>query len=118
MCQRSIDKYNLRYTTVLSDGDSKSYDAVVAEQSFGDKTHSSKEECINHVSKCMGSTLSKLKDDLKACGQSISGKEKLKDALVKKSQNYYGRAIREHSDDTLQMKKRKFAILCHLSSSD
>ena len=74
---------------------------------------------LNHVSKCTGSTLRKLKDDLEACGQSISGKEKLKDALVKKSHNYYVCAIREHSDDTLQMKKRrKFAILFHLSSSD
>ena len=118
MFQRSVEKYNLRYTTVLSDGDSKSYDAVVAEKVYGDKTEIKKEECINHVSKRMGSALRKLKDDRKTSGQSISGKGKLTDALVKKIQNYYGRAIREHSDDTLQMKKSIFAILFHLSSSD
>ena len=115
---RSVDQHKLRYTTVLSDGDSKSYDTLVAEKVYGDGVEIKKEECINHVSKRMGTALMKLKNELKAQGQSISGKGKLTEALVKKIQNYYGRAIRDNSDDTTLMKKRIFAILFHLSSSD
>ena len=116
--KRSMDKHKLRYLTVFSDGDSKSYDALVAEKVYGDELEIKKEECINHVSKRMGTALRKLKGELKARGQSISGKGKLTDSLVKKIQNYYGRAIREHSDNTVQMKKRIFATIFHLSSSD
>ena len=40
------------------------------------------------------------------------------EALVRKIQKYYGRAIRDNSDDNTLMKKPIFRILFHLSSPD
>ena len=67
----------------------------------------------------MGTTWRKLKDDLKVNGKSISGKGRLTDALVKNIEHYYGRPVREHSDDIVQMKRGMFAIIIfHLLPSN
>ena len=49
---------------------------------------------------------------------SIAGKGKLTKEKILKIQNYYGRAIKDNSHDTLLMRKRIFAILFHLTSTD
>ena len=115
---RSVARNKLRYTTMLSDGDSKSYDAVVALKPYGDKVRIDKEDCINHVSKRMGTALRNLVATAKAQQQSISGKGKLTDIKIKKIQNFYGRAIKDHSGDIEMLKRRIMAILLHLSSTD
>ena len=71
---RSIDKHKVRYKRVLSDGDSKLFDTLVAEKVYGDGLEIENEECINHVSRKMGTALMKLKNELKAQGQSIRGR--------------------------------------------
>ena len=68
---RSIEKYKLRYTVMLSDGDSKSYDAVSSAEVYGKDKKITKEDCINHVSKRMGTALKKLVDSSKAQGPTI-----------------------------------------------
>ena len=115
--QRSVDKLGLRYTTMLSDGDSKSFDAVSKINVYGD-TEISKEDCVNHVSKRMGAALRNLKAEAKAAKKPIGGKGKLTDEKVVKIQNYYGRAIKDNAGDTELMKKRIFAILFHMTSTD
>ena len=77
-----------------------------------------KEECVNHVSKRMGTALRNLTDDCKSRKESISGKGKLTAVKITKIQNYYGRAIKDHCNDIELMKKRIYAILFHMSSSD
>ena len=47
--KRSVEKNKYRYTTMLSDGDSKAYDAVIALRPYGDNVLIFKEDCINHV---------------------------------------------------------------------
>ena len=116
--KRSIDKHKLRYTTMLCDGDSSAYDAIIADKPYGPMVTIEKEDCVNHVSKRMGTALRKLVDVSKAKKESISGKGKLTQDKIKKIQNYYGRAIKEHSNDLDLLKKRIYAILFHLSSSD
>ena len=116
--RRSEEHHHLRYTVMLSDGDSKAFDAVVADCPYGEDAKLSKEDCVNHVSKRMGAALRNLSSTLKAQKQSISGKGKLTQEKITKIQNYYGRAIKDNAGNIEMMKKRIFAILFHLSSTD
>lgn len=50
--QRSRNS-GMRYVTMLSDGDSKAFNAVCEAKVYGDK-EVKKEECVNHVAKRMG----------------------------------------------------------------
>ena len=115
---RSVEKFNLRYITMLCDGDSKSFDAVKQTEIYGKDIPIQKEDCINHVSKRMGTALRKLVDSSKNQGLQISGKGRLTKEKIVKIQNYYGRAIKDTSHDMDLLKKRIYAILFHLSSSD
>ena len=115
--KRSVENHKLRYTAMLCDGDSKAYDAVCQAKVY-DTVEIQKEDCVNHVSKRMGTALRKLSAESKSQGSSISGRGKLTQVKLTKIQNYYGRAIKDHADDLELLKRRIFAILFHLSSSD
>ena len=91
---------------------------MVEKEVYGKDTTLSKEDCVNHVSKRMGTALRNLKDQCTTQGQSISGKGKLTNEKILKIQNYYGRAIKGNSEDPQVMKQRIFAILFHLTSTD
>ena len=115
---RSESEYKLRYTTMLCDGDSKAHDAVQKSKVYGPCTNIMKEDCTNHVSKRMGTALRNLIAVSKAQKESLSGKGKLTQEKITKIQNYYGRAIKDYSNDITLLKRRIFAILLHFSSSD
>ena len=53
----------------------------------------------------------------KVQGKSISGRGQLTKEKIK-IQNYYGRAIKDNADDLETMKKKIFAILFHMSSTN
>jgi len=91
---------------MLCGGDSKAYDKIVEVGVYGREKQVAKEECINHVSKRMGTALCKLS---KARGASIFGKGKLTQDKVLKIQNYYGRAIKDNTDDISVLKQRIYA---------
>ena len=74
---RSVDKVKLRYMTMLCDGDSKSYDAVSGAEIYGSQKPITKEDCINDISKRMGTALQKLLSTSKVQGESLAGKGKL-----------------------------------------
>ena len=116
--KRSEEKHKLRYTAMLCDGDSKAFDAVVAAEPYGPEIKIEKEDCVNHVSKRMGTALRNIVATSKAQKDSLSGKGKLTQEKITKIQNYYGRAIKDNANDVELLKKRIFAILFHLSSSD
>ena len=115
--KRSVADHKIRYTSMLCDGDSKSFDAICEAKVYGD-VKITKEDCVNHISKRMGTALRKLSAEAKSQGSSISGKGKLTNAKILKIQNYYGRAIKDHANDVGLLKRRIFAILFHLSSTD
>ena len=99
--QRSVAKYGLRYTCMLCDGDSKSYNYIVERKVYGKDVSINKDECINHASKRMGTALRNLKEQCTAKGESIGGKGfKLTNDLITKIQNYYGRTIEDNHADT------------------
>jgi hypothetical protein len=57
---RSIEKHSIRYNPFIGDGDSKAFRRVCKDKPYGDEYIISKEECIGHVQKRMGTRLRNL----------------------------------------------------------
>ena len=57
--QRSEEK-GLRYTTYIGDGDSRSFSTIQLLAPYGPQVVITKEECVGHVQKRMGSRLRSL----------------------------------------------------------
>ena len=112
MFRRSIEKYKLRYTTLISDGDSKTHKAI-CEENIYDGKDVIKLECVGHIQKRMGTGLRKLKKEKK-----LGGKGKLTDAMIDSMQTYYGKAIRENKGHVEEMQKATLAIIYHKISTD
>ena len=96
MFSRSIRKYGLRYTGVLSDGDSSMFTGLSRAQIYGE-TQIIKHECINHVSKRMTRALMTL---LKSSKKNVAnmrlggkGHGKLTGTVVTKLSNYFSNAV-------------------------
>ena len=66
---RSVDRHKFRYTTLLSDGDSNTYKHLCALNVYGDVTVIVKEECINHMTKRLGTAVRKLFSQSKKWGR-------------------------------------------------
>ncbi|KAH7984678.1 hypothetical protein HPB52_023507 [Rhipicephalus sanguineus] len=117
MFQRSWAKHGLRYTTVLSDGDSRTFHALSEAEVYG-FIQIDKKDCINHVHKRMGAALRNLVDKKKAQGESLGGRGKLTQEKIKKIANYYGYALRSNINDVPAMKRAVEATLLHMTSTD
>ncbi|KAG0421933.1 hypothetical protein HPB47_002211 [Ixodes persulcatus] len=84
LLQHSLSLHGLRYTTMLCDGDSRSYHGVAEAKVYG-FTEVEKEDCTNHVRKRMGTALHKLVQKHKSDnGGCISGKGRLTGDLITK----------------------------------
>lgn len=80
--RRSVSNNSkLRYTTVLSDGDSKAFDALKALMPYGPDVTLNKEECINHASKRLRNGLEGLKKG-GPDGMSLSGRGMLSEGTI------------------------------------
>ncbi|CAN7994903.1 unnamed protein product, partial [Ixodes pacificus] len=74
---RSWERQDLRYTTMLSDGDSRSFTALQEANVYG-FVPVKKKDCVNHVQKRMGTALRSLVQKQKgAAGPSLGGKGRL-----------------------------------------
>lgn len=109
----SLDKNGLRYNTIPSHGDSRTFHALNEESVYG-YIDIEKKDCLNH--KRMGTALHTLQE--KAQGESLGGKGRLTQDKIKKIANYYGYALRSHTHDVPAMQKVVKAILLHMSSMD
>ncbi|GFT13993.1 uncharacterized protein TNCV_3667381 [Trichonephila clavipes] len=67
--QRSEDS-GFRYTTLLSDGDAKTYQYLNSKEVYGPEIKIKKQECIYHVSKRLGTSLRKAVKEWRARGVS------------------------------------------------
>jgi hypothetical protein len=109
ICERSLATRGLKYTKMLGDGDSSTYNTIVDREPYGDHCIPEKLECIGHVQKRVGSRLRKLKTSNKglklADGKGLAGKGRLTDAKIDILQNYYGLAVRENLDSVDNMAK-------------
>ncbi|XP_037572861.2 uncharacterized protein LOC119455530 [Dermacentor silvarum] len=98
----------LRFTTFLSDGDSKAYTAVSAANVYG-SVPITKEDCTNHVAKRLGTALRKLK---------MPRGEKLTDAVILKLRSYFQVAITANRGSVHGMYCAIWASFFHLCSTD
>ena len=57
--KRSVMTTKMRYTTLLSDGDAKTFKHLCDLHVYGPDCAIMKEECINHIAKCLGTGLKK-----------------------------------------------------------
>ena len=114
--QRSADT-GLRYTTMLSDGDSKAFDAIVSMRPYGD-VDIKKEECINHVAKRLTVGLESLKSKGGPGGLSLGGRGMLTKKTITMLHSYYHKAIKTHAGDTEKMRKEILAAPYHVTSTD
>ena len=55
--RRSVDKYGIRYNPFIGDGDSSAYSTVDKLRPYGALFFTEKRECVNHVTKRMGTNL-------------------------------------------------------------
>ena len=106
--------YGLRYTTLLSDGDSKTFSHLQSLNVYG-STQIQKEECVNHVSKRLGTGLREVAKKFKLGGKKYGS---LTNVTIQKLTRYYGNAIRSNSHDLKAMKNAVLATLHHCASTD
>ena len=115
---RSLER-NFRYTTMVSDGDSKSFKHLTNTRAYGDvELH--KEEYINHVAKRLGTGLRKLAASGKKSGITLGGRGfgRLAQATIVKLTAYYGKAVRAHRGNLPAKTNAVWAIFDHATSTD
>lgn len=104
---------------MLGDGDSKAFLAVVENDPYED-LQVSKIECVNHVTKRMGSRLRNTK--IKCKGKTLSDvksiRSRLSDKTIDQLQTYYSSAIICKYNDLIKMKRAVWAIYFLKASSD
>lgn len=116
--QRSLERHGLRYTTMLSDGDSRTFCAIQDAKVYG-YIDVQKEDCINHVQKRMGTALRNLVQKQKCDGKrGLGGKGRLTGELITRLSTYYGRALKSHEGDVGEMQKAVMATYRHVTSTD
>lgn len=120
--KRSVEKFKLRYTAMIADGDSSTYPTVAAAEPYGKDHPIVKHECVGHVQKRMYNHLkaAKAKRHVNNDGTVIKmgGKGRLTDTLMKQFQKYYGKAIRSNTGDAAAMANAVMAIFYHSISTD
>lgn len=110
MFERSVEKYKVRYTNFLGDGDTKSFSKV---KDIYDGFPVTKLECVGHYQKRIGSRTKRLKKTTKGMG----GRGRLTNATTDRLQNYFGMAIRQNAGNLKEIQAAARATLFHVSSS-
>ena len=120
--KRSVTKHKLRYTSMISDGDSSTYPTIAAAEPYGKDHPVIKHECVGHVQKRMYAHLKAVKarthTDSNGNRIRMGGKGRLTDVLMKKFQRFYGKAIRSNVGDAIAMQNAVMAIFYHSLSTD
>ncbi|XP_046679422.1 uncharacterized protein LOC124366865 [Homalodisca vitripennis] len=117
--KRSLS-YKFRYTTLVSDGDSKVFTHLKDLNIYGEDVLK-KEECINHVSKRLGTALRNQVKVCKAQKITLGGKShgSLKDSTIKKLTRYYHNAVFSSiNKDAPTVRNSILATLHHCTSTD
>lgn len=113
MFSSSEEKYGVRYSHYIGDGDAKTFKALLDSKPYGDDFVVKKCECVGHVQKRMGTRLRNVKKE-----QKIGGKGKLTDSVIKELTNYYGLAIRRNSNSVEDMEREIMATYYHKISTN
>ncbi|GFU86721.1 uncharacterized protein TNCV_4966661 [Trichonephila clavipes] len=103
--KRSIKNCGMRYVSILSDGDAKTYQHLSSLNVYGNCIKIAKEECINHVAKRLGTGLRNKILEWRNKGITIGGRKEgnLKENTIVKLTNFYRKAIKDNAPDRLEM---------------
>lgn len=114
------EQYGFRYTTLLSDGDAKTFSKLCEVKPYGDGVCITKEECVNHVGKRLGTALRNVVKECRTVGKSLGGRGHgtLKATTISKLTRYYQKAILDNQGDLHSMKTAIYATLYHSISTD
>ena len=127
--ESSVEKRQLRYLTYIGDGDTKSYQNVVAADPYPGYPIK-KAECVGHVQKRVGKRLRNFKSNNKELMPKdyyVNKKDKkpkrfafyLTNKYINQLQNYYGIAIRSNKNTSVSdMRKAVGAVLYHCSDAN
>lgn len=113
MFSRSVEKFGVMYSNYIGDGDSKTFTGILNSNPYGDECTVTKNECVGHVQKRMGTRLRN-----KRKTEKLGGKNGLTESLIKKLTIYYGLAIRRNVNSVEGMKRAIMATLDHYCSTD
>ncbi|GFV83308.1 uncharacterized protein TNCV_1900341 [Trichonephila clavipes] len=88
--KRSIKNCGMRYVSILSDGDAKTYQHLSSLNVYGNCIKIAKEECINHVAKRLGTGLRNKILEWRNKGITIGGRKEgnLKENTIVKLTNF------------------------------
>ncbi|KAG0432156.1 hypothetical protein HPB47_021100 [Ixodes persulcatus] len=114
--RRSLSLHGLRYTTIVSDGDCRTHQALCQDNVYG-LFPITKGECVNHVAKRMGSALRGLVEKNKT-QQPMGGKGRLTQDLIKRLTNYYSWALKSNASKVEDMQQAIMATFHHVASTD
>ncbi|XP_070532674.1 uncharacterized protein [Ptychodera flava] len=119
--ERSKEKYNIRYTQYIGDGDSAAYQSV-KDVYADDGIQVEKQDCVGHIQKRMGTHLRKLVEKYKGGkledGKSLTGRNRLTNQMINAFQVFYGIALRNNKGNVHEMSRQTKAILQHYASSN
>ena len=102
---RSEVKHKMRYTTVLSDGDNKTLQALNDMTVYD--TEITKLECVNHIHKRMGTGLRNL---VKKCQHIKGGRGGLTAQFIEKLSSYYRKSIMDFVTTSKDLEEQKSAV--------
>ncbi|GFV66238.1 uncharacterized protein TNCV_2631791 [Trichonephila clavipes] len=110
----------MRFVSMLSDGDSKTFQFLSDNKIYGSDIKIEKEECLNHIAKRLGTSLRNKVKEWKVKKVTLGGRKQgsLTDKNITELQNYYRKAIKDNVPDTDKMKTAIYASLMHCSSTD
>ena len=118
----SEDKYNLRFTRFIGDGDSKSFKTVQDAQPYGSDIPVEKMECISHIQMQMGTRLRNLKKNMGdrklEDGKGLGGRNRLTKEKIDVIQTHYGNAIRSNRNNWVGMREAVWAVYIHYDATD
>ncbi|GFS74776.1 uncharacterized protein TNCV_1690751 [Trichonephila clavipes] len=81
MWRRSISDWQMRFVSMLSDGDSKTFKFLSDNKIYGSDIKIEKEECLNHIAKRLGTTLRNKVKEWKAIKDNVPDIDKMKTAI-------------------------------------
>lgn len=113
--RRSLSKNDLRYTTIVCDGDCRTYLTLCEDKTYG-FMRLTKEDCVNHVQKRMGTNLRNILTKSRK-GEFLGGRGGLTQDLIKKLTNFYGLALRKNTEVD-DMQRAVMATYYHVTSTD
>ena len=119
MWARGVMKHNMRYTIVVSEGDSKSFNAVIEMHPYGPLCIIEKEDCINHVCKRLGTALRNLVVDASKRKITLGGRGegRLTENVIRCLSIYFTRAVRSNTTSS-EMRDAIMASVYHVFSTD